>query len=210
MKTYIVGHGGFAREVYATFSFPGSFGGFVGTDINDIGKIIMGDARITTTDEYLIHGNSSAQYLVAIANPKIRMSIADTFTKSNNCLVPALPSVAINTTRGPFVKIGDGSIVMGSNILTTCIAVGKHTIINVNNVVGHDAIIGDYVTIAPGCNIAGGVFIDNGCTLGMGAIILEGISIGAGSYVGAGAVVTKDVAPGVVVAGVPATFMRDA
>ena len=40
--------------------------------------------------------------------------------------------------------------------------------------------------------------------LGSGAIILGGVTIGDGAVVGAGAVVTADVAPGTVVAGVPA------
>lgn len=40
--------------------------------------------------------------------------------------------------------------------------------------------------------------------IGARAILLPGVSIGDGSVVGAGAVVTKDVAAGVVVAGVPA------
>jgi acetyltransferase-like isoleucine patch superfamily enzyme len=47
-----------------------------------------------------------------------------------------------------------------------------------------------------------------GASIGSGAVILAGVTIGAGALVGAGAVVTKDVAPGSVVAGCPARFMR--
>jgi len=47
-----------------------------------------------------------------------------------------------------------------------------------------------------------------GASLGSGAVILCGITIGAGAMVGAGAVITKDVPPGVVVAGVPARALR--
>ena len=43
-----------------------------------------------------------------------------------------------------------------------------------------------------------------GASIGSGAVILCGVTIGAGALVGAGAVVTHDVAPGAVVAGVPA------
>ena len=42
-----------------------------------------------------------------------------------------------------------------------------------------------------------------GASIGSGAVILGGVTIGAGALVGAGAVVTRDVAPGTVVAGVP-------
>jgi acetyltransferase-like isoleucine patch superfamily enzyme len=47
-----------------------------------------------------------------------------------------------------------------------------------------------------------------GASIGSAAVILAGVTIGEGALVGAGAVVTKDVAPGTVVAGCPARFMR--
>ena len=46
--------------------------------------------------------------------------------------------------------------------------------------------------------------VERGASLGSGAIVLGGVRIGAGAIVGAGAVVTRDVAPGRVVAGIPA------
>jgi acetyltransferase-like isoleucine patch superfamily enzyme len=49
--------------------------------------------------------------------------------------------------------------------------------------------------------------IERGASLGSGSIILGGVRVGAGSLVGAGAVVTKDVPPGTVVAGVPARLL---
>lgn len=44
--------------------------------------------------------------------------------------------------------------------------------------------------------------------IGAGAIILPGVDIGAGAVVAAGAVVTKDVAPRMIVAGNPARVLR--
>ncbi|HSH88949.1 MAG TPA: acyltransferase [Ramlibacter sp.] len=83
--------------------------------------------------------------------------------------------------------------------------------------------IGSHVLIAPGCFItdhghrhAAGVHIDaqgvdarpvrigNDVWLGARVVVLPGVTIGDGAIVGAGAVVTRDVAPGAVVAGVPA------
>lgn len=43
-----------------------------------------------------------------------------------------------------------------------------------------------------------------GASIGSGAVILPGLEIGSGARIGAGAVVTRDVAPGDVVVGVPA------
>ena len=45
-------------------------------------------------------------------------------------------------------------------------------------------------------------------SIGSGAVILCGLTIGEGSRIGAGAVVTHDVPPGAVVAGVPAKELR--
>jgi UDP-2-acetamido-3-amino-2,3-dideoxy-glucuronate N-acetyltransferase len=46
--------------------------------------------------------------------------------------------------------------------------------------------------------------VKKGASIGSGAIIICGVTIGESALIGAGAVVTKDVAPGTVVAGVPA------
>jgi len=53
------------------------------------------------------------------------------------------------------------------------------------------------------------VSIEDGCDIGMGSIILPGVKIGEGSIIGAGSVVTKDVSPYSVVAGVPARILRE-
>ncbi len=48
------------------------------------------------------------------------------------------------------------------------------------------------------------VTIESDCDLGLGSIILPGVTVGRGSQVGAGAVVTRNVEPYAIVAGVPA------
>ncbi len=48
------------------------------------------------------------------------------------------------------------------------------------------------------------VFLEDGCDIGTGAIIMPGVRVGRGAQVGAGAVVTRDVAEGSTVVGVPA------
>ncbi len=51
--------------------------------------------------------------------------------------------------------------------------------------------------------------VREGASIGSNATIMGGIEIGAGALVGAGAVVTRDVPPGAVVAGVPASQHAD-
>lgn len=52
------------------------------------------------------------------------------------------------------------------------------------------------------------VVIHDDADIGLGAIILPGVTIGVGAQVGAGAVVTRDVPPYAIVAGVPAKTLR--
>jgi acetyltransferase-like isoleucine patch superfamily enzyme len=52
------------------------------------------------------------------------------------------------------------------------------------------------------------VVLEDGCDIGAGAIILPGVRIGEGAIVGAGAVVTCDIPPYEVWAGVPARKIR--
>ena len=50
--------------------------------------------------------------------------------------------------------------------------------------------------------------VRRGASIGSGAVILSGVTIGTDAMVGAGAVVTRDVADGSTVAGVPARLLR--
>jgi acetyltransferase-like isoleucine patch superfamily enzyme len=53
------------------------------------------------------------------------------------------------------------------------------------------------------------VVLERGCFVGASATILPGLTIGRESFVAAGSVVTRDVAPRTLVAGVPARHVRD-
>lgn len=90
-----------------------------------------------------------------------------------------------------------------------------------------DLVIEDYVGWGPGAKVLGSVHvglplnvpiiqtdleikpvrIEAWADIGMNAVILPGVTIGKGSQVGSGAVVTKDVPPFAVVAGIPAKFV---
>jgi sugar O-acyltransferase (sialic acid O-acetyltransferase NeuD family) len=102
------------------------------------------------------------------------------------------------------VHLGCGSFVAIGATLCVGSRLGQHVLINTNASVDHDCIVDDYAFIAPNAALGGGVHIGAGAMVGMGATILPGLTVGAGATVAAGAVVTKNVANGCVVMGVPA------
>lgn len=70
--------------------------------------------------------------------------------------------------------------------------------------VGHDAIIGAGTTIAPMSSVGGYVTVGENVKMGQGVLIKPRLTIGDGAVIGMGAVVIRDVAPDVTVAGNPA------
>ena len=56
---------------------------------------------------------------------------------------------------------------------------------------------------------ANDIYIDDNVWINFNSIILKGVRIGRGAIVAAGSVVTKDVAPFTLVAGVPAKFVKN-
>jgi acetyltransferase-like isoleucine patch superfamily enzyme len=94
---------------------------------------------------------------------------------------------------------GQGGITVGDNVYTAPLV----QILAVNHVYNDPTrpIIAQGIT-------AEGIIIEDNAWIGAGAIILDGVRVGRGAVVASGAVVTKDVPPGTVVAGVPAKVVQ--
>lgn len=104
--------------------------------------------------------------------------------------------------------VGPGCQLLPACILNAGARLGTNVIVNTGAIVEHDCEVGDHVHIATGARLAGTVKVGHLAHIGAGATVIECRTVGAGAMVGAGAVVVEDVAPGVVVAGVPAHPLR--
>ncbi|MFA5528012.1 MAG: 2,3,4,5-tetrahydropyridine-2,6-dicarboxylate N-acetyltransferase [Peptostreptococcales bacterium] len=143
-----------------------------------------------------------------------------------NSAIPTLNLTNINARIEPgavirdCVKIGDHAIIMLGAIINIGCEIGEGTMVDMNAVMGARAITGKNCHIGAGAVIAGvleppsanPVVLGDNVLIGANAVVLEGITIGNDAVVAAGSVVTKDVPPGIVVAGSPARIvkMRDA
>jgi len=206
----IYGGGGFAREVAwlaescRDSGSPFEVVAFVDDDVQNHGRM-LNEVPVMGLDA-VASRFPRAQIVSAIGDPTTRRRLMEQSTLTPWTLATLIHDRA---ELSRFVEIGEGTVVCAGSILTTNIRLGRHVHVNLDCTIGHDAILGDYTTLAPGVHVSGWVHIGESVYIGTGAVILNGteeqpIVIGDGAVIGAGACVTKSVDPGVTVVGVPA------
>ncbi len=127
-------------------------------------------------------------------------------------------TVRLEVGNRAVLKIGDG----------VYLNEGVHIVCNISVTIGDRCLIASDVAILdddghpvdwrarhnhwpvkPEDKIGAPVIIEDNVWIGTRAIILKGVHIGSGAVIGAGAVVTHDVPPAVMAAGVPARVIRE-
>jgi serine acetyltransferase len=80
--------------------------------------------------------------------------------------------------------------------------------VNLACTVGHDAVLEDYATLAPGVHVSGHVVVEEGAYVGTGANVVERLRIGRWSVVGAGSTVLANVPANTTAVGIPARVIK--
>ena len=142
---------------------------------------------------------------IAIGACDARARLHEVVSEDGQLPVLRHPSASVSAQA----TIGDGTQVMQNVVVNSCAAVGVNVILNVGCFIAHDCAVGAHSHIAPGVLMSGGSRVGERCFVGAGAVLLPGVCVGDGSTIGAGAVVTRDVAAGEVVVGVPARRMGE-
>jgi len=207
----VYGSGGFGREVawlaeecsvgqtrYPVCAFVDDDDSTHGVDVNEI-PVMGWDAATRAFPD--------ARMIAAVGSPQVRAGIVARSAWAASRLVH--PSVL----HSRFVEIGEGTVICARTVLTTNIVLGRHVQINLSCTIGHDVVMGDYSTLAPGAHISGWVHMGARVYVGTGAVILPGtpgapLVIGDDAVIGAGAVVRASVEPGTTMVGVPAKPTR--
>ena len=141
---------------------------------------------------------------------------------ARNSAIPLLDKKEIHARIEPGaiireqVEIGDNAVIMMGAVINIGAVIGEGTMIDMGAVLGGRAIVGKRCHIGAGAVLAGvveppsatPVVVEDNVLIGANAVVIEGVRIGEGAVVAAGSVVIEDVAPGMVVAGVPARVVK--
>lgn len=182
MEITIIGKGGFAREVeaYLNMSNPCERRNYI--DSNEFTNQLIDN--------------------ICIGDPQVRSRV---FDEINQCYRYITYNFSKDYGRNIY---GDGTIICPEVIITDNVKCGILCQFNIQTSIGHDCVIGDFVTTAPKVSISGNVTIGNRVYIGTGAIIKEKTYICDDVVIGAGAVVLKDITePGTYV-GIPAKKIK--
>lgn len=141
---------------------------------------------------------------VAIGEPAKRRVVVESLPAGIEFPVLKHPSAVVSE----WVDIAEGAVITAGVIVTCNIRIGKHAHLNLHTTIGHDCVIGDYFTTAPGAKISGSCNIGSQVYIGTNASVKQGIKICDNVTIGMGAVVVKNIEePGVYI-GNPAVKLK--
>ena len=209
-RIVVIGAGGFAREVKWLIeeidrATPGwSFAGYV---VSDLARVGDQDSRAQILGDYSWLWANRGQFdglAIGIGTPATRLKLSRELLREFPAEVwPPLihPNVRFDASSS---EVGPGVLLCAGTVGTVNLKLRPFALVNLACTLGHEAEIGEGCVLNPTVNVSGGVVMEEGVLVGTGAQVLQYLRLGANSTVGAGSVVTKDVAPGTTVVGIPA------
>ena len=177
MKKALLGYGGHAREVMAqmNMTLPCYVDDkFINENTLPISKLNFKECEV----------------IVAIGNPIDRKKMIDKLPLNVKYFTFIHPTAQIMDDN---IEIGEGSFIGANSIITINVKIGKHSLLNRGCHIGHDTMVGDYLSMMPNSVISGNVSIDNCFYLGTNSSVREKITICDNVTIGLNSGVIKDI-----------------
>lgn len=210
-ELYIIGAGGFGREIAwlverinekePTWDLKG----FI-DDNQSIWGEFMDSYKVIGGCDILRNITHDVWVLCAVGSSKTRKRIIDGLGNFEYIHYATVIDPSVQMSKR--VQIGEGTMICAGNIITVDVIIGKHNIINLDCTIGHDAVLGDFVTLYPSVNVSGCSTIGDQTELGTGMQTIQGMKVGTQTIVGAGAVVIRDIPDRCVAVGSPAKVIK--
>jgi sugar O-acyltransferase (sialic acid O-acetyltransferase NeuD family) len=210
-KVVILGAGNFGRETLDVFNAVNKIKptfdvlGFLDDNIEKHGNMLNGKPILGGIDWLENQNRVNIQAICGVGEPHIRYKI---IKKAEKIGVKFCNIIHPNAVMTDLVDLGVGIVITAGCILTCNITIKNHVHLNLDTTIGHDSILEDFVTTAPGVHISGQVNIGEGTYFGTGAVTVDKLDIGEWSIIGAGAVVAKPIPGNVTAVGVPAKAIK--
>ena len=134
--------------------------------------------------------DKDALYACAIGNPVQRRYIVEKFEEKGAVFTSLIDPSAVVSTRA---EVGAGAIICAHAFVSCFTRLGRHVHLNVSSSIGHDAVLGDYVTLSAHVDLTGGVKVGEGAFFGTHAAVLPNHSVGRWARIGAGCTVVRPI-----------------
>jgi sugar O-acyltransferase (sialic acid O-acetyltransferase NeuD family) len=213
-RIVVVGAGGQAREVEWIIRAMNEqrpqfvFAGYVLGDPAHPGPHDSRD-RVLGDDAWLVaHRREVDALALGIGMPALRLRAAAALEREfgpEYWPVLSHPSAIFDAQS---CRFGHGALLSAGVTGTVNLTFEPFAFANFGCTLGHESSLGRCAAVMPGANLSGGVVLEEGALVGTGAQVLQYLRVGQGATLGAGAVLTKDVPPGEIWAGVPARPLK--
>lgn len=143
-------------------------------------------------------------YILAAGNARTRHDIVTRMT-GNITWANVLHPTAY---QAPSARLGRGIIMAPFSCTGVESELGDHALLNTYASVGHDSKVGNYCVLSPYAVINGNVELGEEVFMGTHSTVIPGRKVGRRSSISAGGVVWRNINPGCLVSGNPATGRR--
>lgn len=194
LEPVLIGAGGFAREISG-----------------EVKLNYANSLKMYVDDEYWVEGlyrisefdPETQSALIAVGNPADKKALLAKLPENTEFWNYISPRAYINS-----MKMGKGNFICAGTIITVNVTLGDHVHLNLNTTIGHDTVLGNFVTTAPNVNISGNVTIKDGVYLGTASCVREKLTICQDVILGMSASVVKDIYESGTYVGVPAKKIK--
>lgn len=141
--------------------------------------------KIVTPDEVDF---SITEIIMAIGDSNMREKIVDSLPKEATYANLIHPSSYVS----PSARLGTDVIISHCCVVSSNVSVGSHSLLNYHTGIGHETVLNDFFTSAPGVKISGNCRIGKNVSFGTNACCVQGIKVEDKIKVGIGSVVMNN------------------